>query len=460
MDEKSWLPRGTKLFNDATVNKLISGGKNWQILQNTYDCYILIVKPELYVKWLKNNLISDALFNKLSYANDEYEIFCSKSDYLISSVEYGPYPDNALSAHAFALSLKETRNINNDIPLHDALFIEQISRLLPTYSVSESFDDGLVLGKWLSGGVNISIKNTNRLCNLLNWMEKSTVLKIIDEAGLENNVIEQLSNKENSKEEKSHEFILKGRPELSKFFNDHIIDIIKNSEKYKRMGINFPSAVVLHGPPGCGKTFAVEKLINYLDWPNYYISSATIGSPYIHDTSKKISEVFDKAIENAPSIIVIDEMEAFLSARNTNKSSGLHHTEEVAEFLRRIPDASNKNVLIIAMTNMIDAIDPAILRRGRFDHILEVKMPSIIEIEELVLSIIDKIPHEKDIDIKNIALKLQKRPLSDVAFAIKEACFYAVKNNIECLNNDMIFNAINKLPPVRNEEKRIGFGND
>jgi AAA+ superfamily predicted ATPase len=460
MNEKSWLPRGTKLFNDIVVDKLISAGKNWQILKNTYDCFILIVKPELYLKWLKNDLISETLFKKMTYANEEYNIFCSKNDYLISSVEHGPYPYNTLSAHAFALSLKETRNINKDISLHDALFIEQISRLLPTYSVSESYDDDLILGKWLSGGVNISINNTNRLCSLLNWMDKTSVLKIIEEAGLKTNATEQVSSKEGSTDEKVHEFILKGRPELSKFFNDHIIDIIKNNEKYKRMGINFPSAVVLHGPPGCGKTFAVEKLINYLDWPNYYISSATIGSPYIHDTSKKISEVFDKAIENAPSVIVIDEMEAFLSARNTNKSSGLHHTEEVAEFLRRIPEASNKNVLIIAMTNMIDTIDPAILRRGRFDHILEVKMPSTIEIEELVISIIDKIPHEKDIDIKNIALKLQKRPLSDVAFAIKEACFYAVKNDIEYLNNEMILSAINQLPPVKNAEIKIGFGTD
>jgi ATP-dependent 26S proteasome regulatory subunit len=459
MDNKPWLPRGTKLYNDQIVNKLISEGQCWQIILSTFNNFILLVKPVLYSKWIANDLISDSFFQNMTYSNNEYLIFCSKSDYIISSAEFGPYPDNVLSAHAFALALKETRNTNNNASLHDSIFIEQISRLLPTYTISESYGDDLLLGKWLSGGVNISIKNTNRLCSLLSWMDKSIVLSLIKEAGLEATSIQTMSKNEYSiKNENENDFEIKGRPELSKFFNEHIIDIIKNSEKYKRMGINFPSAIILHGPPGCGKTFAVDKLVNYLDWPNYYISSATIGSPYIHDTSKKISEIFDKAIESSPSIIVIDEMEAFLSSRNTAKSSGLHHTEEVAEFLRRIPDAANKNVLIIAMTNMIDAIDPAILRRGRFDHILEVKMPSLVEIEELLISILNKIPHEDSIDIKDISLKLQNRPLSDVAFAIKEACFYAAKNDIEYLNNDMLINAIKQLPPVKNDEKKIGFG--
>jgi len=458
MDNKLWLPRGTKLSNEQIINKLILDGQHWQIILNTFNKYILLVKPMLYLKWINNNMITDSLFKNIKYINDEYYIFCSKSDYIISSVEFGPYPDNTLSAHAFALALKETRKTNNNTPLHDSIFIEQISRLLPTFTISESYSDDLLLGKWLSGGVNISIKNTNRLCSLLSWMDKSVVLSLIKEAGLETTSVQAMNYNEHSIiDENENIFILRGRPELSKFFNEHIIDIIKNGEKYKRMGITFPSAIVLHGPPGCGKTFAVDKLVNYLDWPNYYISSATIGSPYIHDTSKKISEIFDKAIETSPSVIVIDEMEAFLSSRNTSKTGGLHHTEEVAEFLRRIPDATNKNVLIIAMTNMINDIDPAILRRGRFDHILEVKMPSLVEIEELVVSILNKIPHEDSIDIKDISSKLQKRPLSDVAFAIKEACFYAAKNDIDYLSNDMIINAIKQLPPVKDDEKKIGF---
>ena len=161
---------------------------------------------------------------------------------------------------------------------------------------------------------------------------------------------------------------------MEQFFNDNIVDIVLNQEQYKRMGISFPGATILHGPPGCGKTYAVEKLAEYLGWKRFDIDSSTVASSYIHDTSKKISEVFSAAIKAAPSILVIDEMEAFLSNRNMAGPSGTHHIEEVAEFLRRIPEAISKGVLVFAMTNMIDTIDPAILRRGRFDHIIEVKI--------------------------------------------------------------------------------------
>ena len=126
----------------------------------------------------------------------------------------------------------------------------------------------------------------------------------------------------------------------------------------------------MHGPPGCGKTFAVERLVDFLGWPSFQIDASSVASPYIHETSKKVAEVFDKAMQNAPSVLVIDEMEAFLADREMG--SGHHRVEEVAEFLRRIPEATKNDVLIVAMTNRIEMIDPAILRRGRFDHVIKV----------------------------------------------------------------------------------------
>jgi len=158
-------------------------------------------------------------------------------------------------------------------------------------------------------------------------------------------------------------FTLAGRPQLEHFFNEHVIDIIENEVRYKALGIDFPSAVILHGPPGCGKTFAVERLVDYLGWPSFQIEASSIASPYIHDTSKKIAEVFENAMQNAPSVIVIDEMEAFLADRQAGAGSSHHRVEEVAEFLRRIPEAIQNHVLILAMTNRIEMIDPAIQRR-------------------------------------------------------------------------------------------------
>jgi len=253
-------------------------------------------------------------------------------------------------------------------------------------------------------------------------------------------------------------FSLPGRPQIEEFFNEHIIDIIFNAEKYQAMGIEFPSAIVLHGPPGCGKTFAVERLVDFIDWPSYSIDSNSVGSPYIHETSKKISEVFDKAIDGAPAVIVIDEMESFLSDRRSGGTSSLHHVEEVAEFLRRIPEAIKNKVLIIAMTNLIEMIDPAILRRGRFDHVIEVGMPSRIEVASLLDSLLSKLPKAEDLNINTILDALTGKALSDSAFVIREAARLAAKAGKSQLDQESIDAALKSLPEDKEKKsRRIGF---
>jgi len=228
--------------------------------------------------------------------------------------------------------------------------------------------------------------------------------------------------------------------------------------RYRSLGIEFPSAIALHGPPGCGKTFAVEQLVEFLGWPSYEINSSSVASPYIHDTSKKIAEVFDTAIENAPSVLVIDEMEAFLADREMG--SGHHRVEEVAEFLRRIPEAVNNKVLIIAMTNRIEIIDPAILRRGRFDHIIKVDFASEVEVRSLLDKLLSSLPKEDNIDPDLLAQKLSGRPLSDVSFVIREAARLAAKSGKSQLDQESLKCALDQAPArdrEGSEPRRIGF---
>jgi cell division protease FtsH len=203
-------------------------------------------------------------------------------------------------------------------------------------------------------------------------------------------------------------FELAGRPELAEFFNEHIVDIVQNRDRYKALGIEFPSAVVLHGPPGCGKTFAVDRLVDFLGWPSFQIDASSVASPYIHETSKKVAEVFDKAIQNAPSVLVIDEMEAFLADREMG--SGHHRVEEVAEFLRRIPEAAKSDVLIVAMTNRIEMIDPAILRRGRFDHVIKVDFASEVEVLSLLEKLLSTLPKDVSVDPRPFAREWRAGP--------------------------------------------------
>lgn len=251
-----------------------------------------------------------------------------------------------------------------------------------------------------------------------------------------------------------------GRPELERFFSEHIIDIIQNRARYNALGIHFPSAIALHGPTGCGKTYAVERLVAFLNWPSFTVDASTVGSPYIHETSRKVAELFNEAASFAPSVLIIDEMEAFLTNRSSVGASGHHHVEEVAEFLRRIPEASRKRVLIIGMTNQIEMIDPAILRRGRFDHVIKVGLPSKLEICELLKSLIAELPQEGSIDVERLAERLLGRPLSDVSYVVKDGARLAAKAGKDRIGQSYLMSAVDSIDVSRDDKVaggKIGF---
>ncbi len=268
---------------------------------------------------------------------------------------------------------------------------------------------------------------------------------------------EDIAQHENSQADGQKIFTLPGRPKLEEFFNEQVIDIINNPERYAAFGIHFPSAIVLYGPPGCGKTYAVEKFVEFVDWPMFSIDSSSIASPYIHETSRMIASVFDVAMESAPSVVVIDEMEAYLSERGSAGTTGYYHIEEVSEFLRRIPEAIKNKVLVIGMTNMIELIDPAILRKGRFDHIIEVGMPSNTETEALLESLLKNIPRTDDLNISPVVEKLANKPLSDTVFVVREAARYAAKSGKTHLDQESLMWSLGNVSLIDSSAKRIGF---
>ena len=458
---------------DKRIRKLIAEGECWQIYLTNVDSYALAVKPALYYKWVSDCSLPEGIFEDSS--SGEYNVLLSKGNYLISSMQDGPFPENNGQVEAFSIAFKTATDLFLEADFHDAIYIEEYSLLLPTSFEKSTETSGLVYGRWVTGGIGISIDSFDRVSKIMSWFPKQSLRKSAQLAGFDvpETAEETKHEKDDAKEIESSDiphfseieigskesFHLIGRPELEQFLNDNIIDIVTHQEQYNRMGISFPGATILYGPPGCGKTYAVERLSEYLGWQRFDIDSSTIASSYIHDTSKKISEVFHSAIKAAPSIIVIDEMEAFLSNRATAGATGTYHVEEVAEFLRRIPEAISKGVLVFAMTNMLDAIDPAILRRGRFDHIIEVKMANAEEIEALLNYRFKELPIDETVNAHKIAVALDGHPMSDVSFVLREAGRFAVKRDLDQMTNACFDDALNMLPKQKTRRK-IGFEND
>ncbi len=159
-------------------------------------------------------------------------------------------------------------------------------------------------------------------------------------------------------------------------------------------------------------------------------------------------------------MVVIDEMEAFMSERSSADGSATHHVEEVAEFLRQIQDASKHRVLVIAMTNRIDTIDSAILRRGRFDHLIEVGMATDAEVAALLNDLLQAVPHESDVDVSALAHKLAGRPLADVAFVLREAARLTARDGGTRISQSALQQAVAGAKPREDSgatRPRIGF---
>ena len=474
----AWLPIGFKLPDGARARIALYEGADWQVYETQGGGRALVAHDELGARWHEAGLIDDGTFDAFQFGEHQLRaISCSPSQALLPISE-AKSPDNKAEALSFALALKATRDIDSESALQDALYVEKITRLLPTYSISSQAEDDVVLGYWLTGGASIPATSFRRLRQTMSWLGASHLKDVVQAAGFEVAEVMPLARKPAAAAEKTEVapaekleevkraepepnkvFELAGRPELAAFVNEHIVDIILHRDRYKALGIEFPSAVILHGPPGCGKTFAVDRLVDFLGWPSFQIDASSVASPYIHETSKKVAQVFDKAMENAPSVLVIDEMEAFLADREMG--SGHHRVEEVAEFLRRIPEAVKNDVLIIAMTNRIEMIDPAIQRRGRFDHVIKVDFASEVEVLSLLDKLLSSLPKESDVDSKPLAKELAGRPLSDVSFVVREGARLAARSGKEKLDQDSLLSALRASPAREREggepKRRIGF---
>ncbi len=265
MAKDMWLPKGYELDSGLKISSLIFSGDDWQILDTNGSVNVLLALPALAKKWSDAGFLDNHIISQVNLGAATFYSLNSNKRYLLAPVESGETPSSKIDAIAFALALKESRKISYEASFHDAIYIEQFSRLLPTWSVTPRVEDEVVLGSWMSGGVAISTDSFRRLTSLTGWMPAADLAEIIRAAGFhvaadasflsrkkwsspacadaEITIVEPALSSVGASpvldEAEQKTFSLPGRPLLEKFFNEHVIDIIFNAEKYQAMGIEF-----------------------------------------------------------------------------------------------------------------------------------------------------------------------------------------------------------------------------
>lgn len=211
-------------------------------------------------------------------------------------------------------------------------------------------------------------------------------------------------------------FSLPGQTELENFINDNFIDYIKYPEKYQRFKLKMLDPIMLYGAPGTGKTYAANALAKFLGW-KFFTIDATQYEQNSVGSAKKITEIFNKAKDAAPSIVFIDEADSmFAKRRNCNNNEG------ISQFLRSISDTAKDRVLVIAATNRIDDMDEAILRNGRFSNKIEISYADTKGVLAVMEEYLKDKPVSNNLSLIKAASKLSGHPICDTKSFLDSVC--------------------------------------
>lgn len=208
-----------------------------------------------------------------------------------------------------------------------------------------------------------------------------------------------------------------------------LVDFLVNKEKYLDAGAKLPKGVILYGPPGTGKTLLAKAVANEADVPFLYMSGSEFIEMYVGVGAKRVRELFAKARKNAPCIIFIDEIDAIGSKRRDNDNGEDRKT--INALLTEMDGfKESDNIIVVAATNRIDDLDPALLRPGRFTDKFCVPLPETAEERLDVLQVYTR--NKKladDVDLKGLAKETVGFSPAKLEALMNEAAILAVQHN-------------------------------
>lgn len=221
---------------------------------------------------------------------------------------------------------------------------------------------------------------------------------------------------------------------------------------FKKIGITPPKGVLLHGPPGTGKTLLAKAVANSTKSTFIEIVASELVQKFIGEGAKMVKEMFDLARAKAPSVVFIDEIDALAAKRIEIGTSGEREVQRTfMQFLAEMDGfKSLDNVKIIGCTNRKDILDPAILRPGRFDRLIEVPLPTKAGVEQIFKIHTKNMTLDKTVKLNLLIKKMDSFSGAEIKAVCTEAGYFAIRNDRTTICHTDILSAIEK---VKQKEK-------
>ena len=212
---------------------------------------------------------------------------------------------------------------------------------------------------------------------------------------------------------------------------EELVDFLRDPKKYTKLGARIPKGVLLVGPPGTGKTLLAKAVAGEAGVPFFSISGSDFVEMFVGVGASRVRDLFEDAKKNAPGIVFIDEIDAVARRRGTGMGGGHDEREQTLNQMLVEMDGFgvNEGIIVMAATNRVDILDPAIMRPGRFDRKIVVGRPDVKGREEILAVHAKNKPLGEDVDLKQIAQTTAGFTGADLENLLNEAAILAAKEN-------------------------------
>jgi proteasome regulatory subunit len=249
--------------------------------------------------------------------------------------------------------------------------------------------------------------------------------------------------------------------------DDQILEIkeavelpLKRPELFEKIGIDPPKGILLHGPPGTGKTLLAKAVAHETKAVFLRVVGSELVQKYIGEGARLVRELFEMARQKAPSIIFIDEIDAIGAQRSEASTSGDREVQRTLMQLLAGMDGFEQRgeVKIIGATNRIDILDPALLRPGRFDRIIEVPLPNFDGRLAILRIHTRKMRLSKNVDLNQISTLVDGRNGAEIKAICTEAGMFAIRSERQEVTQEDFLLAIEKMGGATQNKLIPGFG--